>query len=219
MANRNITLSLPEDLLKQARIIAAECDTSVSRLVADALKEIVERRTGYEQARRRSIARLEKASTSALVERLVGRGTNCMTGDSDPRFVDSSVLIYAHDLDTGNKHKLAQALIHDLWESGRGRLSIQVLQEFFVTVTRRIPNPIDSDEAAEAIEDFAQWNVHAPTPADVLDAIAIHRRFDISFRDAMILNSASKLGCQIVYSEDLNAGQRYDGVRVVNPLF
>ena len=60
MANRNITLSLPEDILKEARIIAAERDTSVSRLVADALKEIVERKTGYQQARRRSIARLEK---------------------------------------------------------------------------------------------------------------------------------------------------------------
>lgn len=141
-----------------------------------------------------------------------------MTGDSDPRFVDSNVLIYAHDLDAGDKHELAQALIHDLWESGRGGLSIQVLQEFFVTVTRHIPNPLDSDEAVEAVEDFAQWTVHAPTPADVLDAIAIHRRFDISFWDAMIINSASKLGCRIVYSADLNAGQLYGSVRVVNPL-
>lgn len=141
-----------------------------------------------------------------------------MTGDSDPRFVDSNVLVYAHDLDAGDKHELAQALVRDLWESGRGRLSIQVLQEFFVTVTRRIPNPLDSDEAAEAVEDFAQWTVHAPVPEDVLDAIAIHRCYGISFWDAMIVNSASKLGCRTVYSEDLNAGQRYGGVRVVNPL-
>ena len=60
MANRNITLSLPEETLKQARLIAAKRDTSVSRMVADTLKEIVERETGYEQARQRSIARLEK---------------------------------------------------------------------------------------------------------------------------------------------------------------
>jgi predicted transcriptional regulator len=60
MATRNITLSLPEELLKQARIIAAKRDTSVSRMVSDTLQEIVERETGYEQARQRSISRLEK---------------------------------------------------------------------------------------------------------------------------------------------------------------
>ncbi|CAN5772279.1 PIN domain-containing protein [soil metagenome] len=141
-----------------------------------------------------------------------------MTGDSDPRFVDSNVLVYAHDMDAGDKHEVARALIKDLWESGRGGLSIQVLQEFFVRVTRRIPNPLDSYEAAEAVEDFAQWTVHAPVPGDVLNAIAIHRRHGISFWDAMILNSASKLGCQIVYSEDLNVGQQYGSVRVVNPF-
>lgn len=141
-----------------------------------------------------------------------------MTGDSDPRFVDTNILIYAHDLDAGERHELARALIRELWESGRGALSIQVLQEFFVTVTRRIPAPLAIDEAAQAVEDFAQWSLHAPEAGDVLDAIAIHRRYDISFWDAMIINSASKLGCQTVYSEDLNAGQLYGGVQAVNPF-
>lgn len=142
-----------------------------------------------------------------------------MTGDSsDLRFVDTNVLVYAHDLDAGDKRERARALIRELWESGRGALSVQVLQEFFVTVTSRIPAPLDADEAARAVEDFALWSLHAPDAGDVLDAIAIHRRYDISFWDAMILNSASKLGCQTVYSEDLNAGQLYGDVRVVNPF-
>jgi predicted nucleic acid-binding protein len=141
-----------------------------------------------------------------------------MTGGSDLRFVDTNVLVYAHDIDAGDKHEQARALIRELWESGRGCLSIQVLQEFFVTATRSIPTPLDIDEAAAAVEDFAQWTLHAPAPADVIDAIAIHRRFDISFWDAMIINSASKLGCRMVDSEDLNAGQQYGSVRVVNPF-
>lgn len=121
-------------------------------------------------------------------------------------------------MDSGEKHDRARLLIRELWESGGGFLSIQVLQEFFVTITRNIPNPLDIDEATEAVADYARWAVHVPVPQDILDAIVFQRRFGISFWDAMIINSASKLGCPIVYSEDLNSGQHYGGVRVVNPF-
>ena len=143
---------------------------------------------------------------------------NFMTGDSFRRFVDTSILVYAHDEDAGEKQRQARELVIELWESGNGCLSVQVLQEFFVTVTRTVRSPLDSDEALQVIEDYARWDVHIATPADVLDAIAIHRRYEISLWDAMILNSASKLGCRTVYSEDLNASQRYGEVRVVNPF-
>lgn len=133
-------------------------------------------------------------------------------------FVDTNLLVYAYDLTAGEKRERARALLSELWDSGQGCLSVQVLQEFFVNVTRKVPKPIDADAAAAVITDLSYWHVHQPGPPDVLAAIDLHRRAGVSFWDAMILRSAVALGCEIVYSEDLNPGQRYDGARVHNPL-
>ena len=97
-------------------------------------------------------------------------------------------------------------------------VSIQVLQELFVTLTRKLPRPLDGDAAESAVEDFALWTVHAPAAGDVLAAIRLHDRHRIPFWDAMIVRSAAQLGCDVLYSEDLSAGQRYDGVLVVDPF-
>lgn len=134
------------------------------------------------------------------------------------KFVDTNVLVYAHDVTAGDKHDQARALLEDLWDTREGCLSVQVLQEFFVTTTRKIPKPLDSSAAAEIIRDLAHWHVHAPGSPDVLAAIDIHRQTGASFWDAMILRSAQELGCPTLYSEDLNADQDYAGVRVVNPF-
>ena len=101
---------------------------------------------------------------------------------------------------------------------GRVALSVQVLQEFFVTTTRKIPKPLDAPAAARIIGDLAHWHVHTPAVSDVVAAIEIHQRTGASFWDAMILRSAKELGCQILHSEDLNAGQEYDGVRGPQPV-
>lgn len=138
---------------------------------------------------------------------------------ADPRtFVDTNILIYAHDRSAGTKHEIASELIRSLWESGNGSLSVQVLQEFFVNITRKVPRPLEVAMAAEIIADLATWDVHAPTAADVLDAIQMAGRYGITFWDSMILVSAQSLGCETVWSEDLSAGQRYGGVQVLNPL-
>jgi predicted nucleic acid-binding protein len=136
----------------------------------------------------------------------------------DRSFVDTNILVYAHDETAGEKRDRARSLLAELWESGAGCLSVQVLQEFFVTVTRKVPKPLDAASAAEIIADLSHWRVHSPGPDDVLSAIDSHRRQDISFRDSMIVCSAASLGCGIMYSEDLNAGQDYEGVRVRNPF-
>ncbi len=133
-------------------------------------------------------------------------------------FVDTNVLVYAHDSTAGSKREVAAALVEELWESRRGCLSVQVLQELFVTLTRKLPKRLGSQRAVGVLEDFAQWHVHAPAADDVVAAARLQERFTLSFRDAMILRSASEIGCGTVYSEDLNAGQRYDGVLVVNPF-
>lgn len=133
-------------------------------------------------------------------------------------FVDTNVLVYAHDASAGNKRGRAQALIRELWDSGQGCLSIQVLQEFFVTVTRKVPAPLPVDRAAGLIAELSQWIVHSPGADDVLSAVDLHARTPVSFLDAMIIRSAVKLGCGVLYSEDLSDGQRYDGVEVRNPF-
>lgn len=138
-------------------------------------------------------------------------------------FVDSNVLIYAHDESAGTKREVARAVVGRLWEESSGRLSVQVLQEFFVNATlrsgrRKLESPLDVQEAREVVEDFSRWGVHRPGAADVLAAIDIHRRVDISFWDAMIVHSASSQGCEVLLSEDLNDGQIYEGVRLENPF-
>lgn len=133
-------------------------------------------------------------------------------------FVDTNVLVYAYDLTAGDKHERARALLTELWDSGEGCLSVQVLQEFFVNVTRKVPKPLDAGAAKAVIADLVYWQVHQPGPPDVLAAVDLHRRTGVSFWDAMVIRSAVTLGCEVLYSEDLNPGQRYDGVEVRNPL-
>lgn len=134
------------------------------------------------------------------------------------QFVDTNVLVYAHDTSAGVKRDRAVALLEALWESRLGCLSIQVLQEFYVAISRKVTRPLESSAATQIVADLAVWRIHASEARDVLDAIAIQSRYGIAFWDAMILQSALRLGCETVWSEDLNANQVYDGVRVVNPF-
>ncbi|MGQ9585537.1 MAG: PIN domain-containing protein [Anaerolineae bacterium] len=141
-----------------------------------------------------------------------------MTAPSHLQFVDTNVLIYAHDRSAGPKRARAKELLYDLWQSGKGCLSIQVLQEFYVTVTQKLPQPLSAEAAAQIISDLSVWRVHRPGVEDVLDAIRLQGRHKVSFWDAMIVTSAIQLGCQTVWSEDLRAGQVYDRIIVVNPF-
>lgn len=145
-----------------------------------------------------------------------GPGTICTSGDR--QFVDTNVLVYAHDVTAGSKHARARTLVEELWDTRQGCLSVQVLQEFFVTTTRKVPQPLEAPAAARIIGDLAHWHVHCPAAGDILAAIGIHQQTGASFWDAMILRSAKELGCQILYPEGLNAGQEYDGVQVRDPF-
>jgi predicted nucleic acid-binding protein len=142
-----------------------------------------------------------------------------MSGDtSELVFVDTNVLVYAYDLSAGEKHERARELVEELWRTRQGCISVQVLQEFFVNVTRKIPNPLALSTARELVQDLARWKTHAPDERSVLAAIDLHERASLSFWDAMILRSAASLGCETLYTEELNAGQSYDGVVVKNPF-
>ncbi|MCS5695349.1 PIN domain-containing protein [Desulfofundulus thermocisternus] len=142
-----------------------------------------------------------------------------MTGkNSNRQFVDTNVLVYAHDLSAGEKHVRAKALVEELWQSGEGCLSVQVLQEFYVTVTQKARRPLAPETASRIVEYLSNWHVHTPNVGDVLEAIRIHQRYAISFWDAMIIRSAAALGCKVIWSEDMNPGQYYVEVKVINPF-
>lgn len=141
-----------------------------------------------------------------------------MSEPRDLQFVDTNILVYAHDLSAGDKHVRARNLIRELWQSGDGCLSIQVLQEFYVTVTQKLAVPLDTDTAARIVADLSVWRVHCPGVQDVLDAIQLRNRYSLSFWDAMMVSSAIQLGCRRIWSEDLSPGQAYDTTVVTSPF-
>lgn len=134
------------------------------------------------------------------------------------RFLDTNILIYAHDVDAGDRHWRAKTLVRELWESGCGMLSTQVLSEFYVNVTRKIPSPLEPAQARSIIEPYLSWKVHTLGPESVLAASEIQQRCRISYWDALIVHAAASSGATVLYSEDLNDGQMLEGVRVINPL-
>ncbi len=133
-------------------------------------------------------------------------------------FVDTNVLLYAFDTSAGSKRQRALALLAAFWRTGNGCISVQILQEFYVNATRKLPTPLELETARRIIVSLSRWEVHAPTSEDVLRAIDLQSQEQLSFWDAMVLSSASKLGCKVLYSEDLNDTQVIAGVRVVNPF-
>ncbi len=141
-----------------------------------------------------------------------------MSVEASRQFADTNVIVYAHDETAGAKRERAKTLLEELWIARAGCLSVQVLQEVYVTLTAKVPKSVESSTAAAIVGDLSRWHVHVPGPDDVLGAIALHRRHRIGFWDAMIVWSAQQLGCAFLWSEDLNPGQVYAGVRVRNPF-
>jgi predicted nucleic acid-binding protein len=141
-----------------------------------------------------------------------------MSAEAAQEFIDTNVLIYAFDMSAGAKQASAQQLLERLWGAGTGCLSVQVLQEFFVAVTRKVAYPLPIDEAAERIREFAAWKVFTPAAKDVLAAIALQKQAQLSFWDAMVVQAASESGCDVLWTEDMNDGQLLRGVRIRNPF-
>jgi predicted nucleic acid-binding protein len=104
-----------------------------------------------------------------------------MSGANRLQFVDTNVLIYAHDESAGDKHTRAKALLQGLWEDRTGCVSIQVLQEFYGNVTQKVAIPLTAEVAAQIIADLSVWQVHQPNVNDVLDAIRLQARHRLSF--------------------------------------
>lgn len=143
------------------------------------------------------------------------RETNCMSGKV---FVDTNVLVYAHDISCGEKHRVAKQLVKELWDRGDGVLSTQVLQELCINVRRRAPRPRTVEEMQRLIEDYLDWEIVTNDADSVLRALTFEERYKVSFWDALILQAADRAGVETLLSEDLSADQKYGTVRVKNPF-
>ena len=132
-------------------------------------------------------------------------------------FVDTNVLIYAHDDDAKEKHETARNILDELWRERNGVLSMQVLQEFYVNVTRKISHPISKPSARLVVNSYAIWCVQT-TPEDVAAAFRIEDESKLGFWDALIVASALSSGASRLLSEDMNAGQKFRGLRIENPF-
>ena len=132
-------------------------------------------------------------------------------------FVDTNILIYAHDVSAGSKQKIAESALRELWNLESGILSPQVLQEFYVNATRKGHKPLRRDAARAVVATYSAWCIDISN-ADVFTAFKIEDSPQISFWDALIVAAAVKGGATSILSEDLNAGQDISGVRIVNPF-
>ena len=131
-------------------------------------------------------------------------------------FVDTNVLIYAHDGGAGKKQDRAIELIARLNAAANGATSIQVLAEFYAVATRKLG--MASAIAEEVVGDFAVWTIHRPSHDDLLRAIRLQRRYRLGWWDAFLVNSALELNCGVLWSEDFSDGQRYATLRAHNPF-
>jgi predicted nucleic acid-binding protein len=133
-------------------------------------------------------------------------------------FIDTNVLVYLFDADYPEKQARARDVLRDRSENGGVVVSTQVLQEFFVTVTRKLARPLPADDAEAALRRLMALPVIAVESDQILAAALGSRRDRISFWDALILTSASAAGCNEVLSEDLQHGRSFGRVRVINPF-
>ena len=131
-------------------------------------------------------------------------------------FFDTNVLVYADDKNEPVKQRRSRSLWAEHRREGTGVVSLQVLQEYFVTVTRKLK--VDPRTARSKVELLAEFDVAVPEFTDILAAIDLHRLHGFSFWDALILRSAQQSGCRVLLSEDFQGGREIDGIQVVNPF-
>jgi predicted nucleic acid-binding protein len=133
-------------------------------------------------------------------------------------FVDTNILMYAHDTSAAEKHERAKALLEDLWRDRSGVVSTQVLQELSVNLRKKARRPLAAKATRDVVADYLTWQVIVNGGESILEAIDLEMRYQISFWDALIVQAAQSSGADVLYSEDLADRQQYGSVRVINPL-
>jgi predicted nucleic acid-binding protein len=133
-------------------------------------------------------------------------------------FVDTNVLAYAHDRSDSRRQAIAEAILQELWDTRTGIISTQVLQEFYVVVTRKFDPPISRSGAREIVDAYAAWHVVPVDPTLIITASRLEERHQLSFWDALIVEAARRGGASRLLTDDLRTGSRLGGVAVENPF-
>jgi len=133
-------------------------------------------------------------------------------------FVDTNVLVYAHDSADLQKATAAIALLTELWAEGTGAVSTQVLQEFYSVATGKLRPPMSAAEARQVVADYAEWAVVETNPQLILSATFLHEYDQVSFGDALIVEAALLAGADTLLTEDLQDGRRFGELTVRNPF-
>jgi predicted nucleic acid-binding protein len=137
---------------------------------------------------------------------------------TDKVFLDTNVVVYAFDADAPRKQELAREILHQEGNKGNAVVSTQVLQEFYVSVTRKLAVPLDAETAFEATRALAELQLVQVDVPLVLRAARLSSREQLSFWDALIVGAAATAGCKRLYSEDLQDGRDIEGLRIANPF-
>ena len=138
-----------------------------------------------------------------------------MTG---PVFVDTNVLVYARDVSDPGKQRAASAWIESLWGNRRGRLSTQVLHEFYVTVTRKLKPGMKPLQARQDVRDLIAWSPVPLSTSLTEQAMVLEEREKLSFWDALIVAAATESSCRVLLSEDFTNGRSFGELTVVSPF-
>jgi predicted nucleic acid-binding protein len=137
---------------------------------------------------------------------------------SDRSFVDTNIIVYAYDLDAGEKHTRSREIVAALWTSRTGALSTQVLQELYVTLARKLDQPLDHERAVRLVKSLSSWPVHVNGPDDIVTGAEVAQREQLSFWDGLIVAAAKQVGATRLLTEDLQTGRTIEGIQIVNPL-
>lgn len=141
-----------------------------------------------------------------------------MSGEPDLFFIDTNVLVYAHDRGEGLKHDIAVALLAKLWRDGTGVLCTQILQEFYSVVTRKRRHPLSKREAREIVAEYSTWCSMDTDPQQLVSASILDERHQLHWWDALVVEAAMRSGASLLLTEDMQNGQRFGTVTVRNPF-
>lgn len=133
-------------------------------------------------------------------------------------FVDTNIIVYAYDISAGEKYNKAVEIMKELWNTGHGIISTQVLQEFFVNVIRKIEKPLDVITAKAIVKDLLKWKTVTVDGEIIIEAIDIHGEHKYSFWDSVVIASAIEGGARTLLSEDFSDRQKIKGLDIKNPF-
>lgn len=133
-------------------------------------------------------------------------------------FIDTNILIYAHDKEAGSKHLVALQCLEKIWDENRGVLSLQILQEFYVVLTQKLKEKLSRRIAKEIIEQYSFWETAHLSVKDLLSAIDLQDEYHFSFWNALVVQTALSAGCAFLLSEDFQHEQKINDLTILNPF-